>query len=77
MQMISCEVCKIFKNNFLAEHIRWLLLSDMSIFDLLLLFNLYSHTRYISYTIFLNDVEEGGELVFPLAKHDYKVREYW
>ena len=77
MQMISCEVCKNFKNNFLTEHIRWLLLSDMSIFDLLLLFNLYSHTRYISYTIFLNDVEEGGELVFPLAKHDYKVREYW
>ena len=48
----------------------------MSIFDLLLLFNLYSHTRYISYTIFLNDVEEGGELVFPLAKHKYKVRKF-
>ena len=65
-----------FRTSFI-EHLWWLLLLGMSIFDLSLLFNLYLHTRYISYTIFLNDVEEGGELVFPLAKHNYKVRKYW
>lgn len=28
--------------------------------------------RYLSYTIFLNDVEEGGELVFPMANHRFQ-----
>ncbi|XP_065657223.1 uncharacterized protein LOC100206310 isoform X3 [Hydra vulgaris] len=28
--------------------------------------------RYISFTVFLNDVEKGGELVFPLANHKYQ-----
>ncbi|XP_066929958.1 uncharacterized protein [Clytia hemisphaerica] len=28
--------------------------------------------RYLSFTMFLNDVEEGGELVFPLANNPFK-----
>ena len=28
--------------------------------------------RYLSYAIFLNDVEEGGEIVFPMANHKFQ-----
>ena len=26
VQQFSCEICEIFKNNFLTEHLRWCLL---------------------------------------------------
>ena len=33
-QVFSCEYCKIFKNNFFIEHLRWLLLLVFTSIDL-------------------------------------------
>ena len=33
-QMFPCKFCKIFKNNFFIEHLRWLLLQFLQIKDL-------------------------------------------
>ena len=66
--VVSCKYCKISKNNFLTQHLRWLLLTVLplkvkSVGVFVLLFRGLSHTKTISY-------------LFDLIGHVLSISEY-